>query len=251
MRVVIVDDEIPAVNEIKFLLGKYPDVEIVGEGYDGEEALQLAEMLKPDILFLDIHMNHLDGIETAYQLLKRPYCPYLVFATGYDEYAVRAFELNAVDYILKPFYEERMDKTIEKLRQSYRHKENMDEMNQQRALSTLGNLKLTDKIAVWDQEKIKIIDFQQILYLTVDGRQSVIMTESGRYLVQLNLKELELKLPPEKFMRTHRAYIVNLENIDEIQLWFNNTFMLRMKNCEDEIPVSRTYVKEFRQGIGL
>ncbi len=251
MRVIIIDDEIPALSELRYLLEKYEDVEIVGEGYDGEEAVGLIESLKPDAVFLDIHMANLDGIATAYHLTGKTSHPFFVFATGYDEYAVQAFELNAVDYILKPFNEDRMDITIERLRKSCSQKMNNDGKIQAGMLDCIVNLKLTDKIAVWDQEKIKIVDFQDISYVTVEGRQSIIVTEFGRYLVHLNLKELEIKLPKEKFFRTHRAFIVNLENIDEINVWFNNTFVVRMKNCKDEIPVSRTFVKEFRNAIGL
>ncbi|AOT72176.1 LytR/AlgR family response regulator transcription factor [Geosporobacter ferrireducens] len=251
MRVVIIDDEIPALSELRYLLEKYEDIEIVGEGYDGEEVVDLIESLKPDVVFLDIHMTNLDGITAAYQFIEKNSQPLLVFATGYDEYAVQAFELNAVDYILKPFNEERIDITIQRLRKSCSQQAMNNSKTQEKILDCIVNLKLTDKIAVWDQEKIKIIDFQDILYVTVEGRQSIIVTEFGRYLVHLNLKELEVRLPKEKFFRTHRAFIVNLENIDEINLWFNNTFVVRMRNCEDEIPVSRTFVKEFRNAIGL
>lgn len=251
MRVVIIDDEVPALRELRFLLEKYEDIEVVGEGYDGEDLEGLVEALKPDAVFLDIHMANLDGVAAAFRFLRRKEPPFFVFATGYDEYAVQAFEANAVDYILKPFSEERLDITIQRLRKGCTHKLASYDYNQEKMLDCFVNLKLMDKIAVWDQEKIKIIDFQEILYVTVEGRQSVIITEFGRFFVHLNLKELEVKLPKEKFFRTHRAFIINLENIDEISLWFNNTFVVRMKNCRDEIPVSRTFVKEFRNAIGL
>lgn len=251
MRAIIVDDELPAISEIRFLLEKFDHIKVIGEGYDGEEALILVEKLKPDVIFLDIHMSNLDGISTAYNLIQMKPSPMLVFATGYDEYAVKAFELNAVDYILKPFHEDRMALTVEKLVKAYQRADGDVEEHTLKALDSIVNMKLNDKMAVWDREKIKIIEYDEILYITVDGRQSMIFTGNGTFTLYMNLKELELKLPSNKFLRTHRSYIVNLDNIDEIKMWFNNTFVIHLKNCKEEIPVSRTYMREFRNSIGL
>jgi DNA-binding LytR/AlgR family response regulator len=251
----IVDDELPAVRELKFLLSKYPEIEVVGEAYDGEDALELARKVKPEVIFLDIHMTHRDGIETARELMKQKPAPFIVFATGYDQYALQAFELNAIDYLLKPFQEERIENTIARIMKWAEKKERMEtelgEKEIERMLQQTVNLKLSDKLAVWDIEKIKILDYHEILYISVDGRQCTVHTVHGNYIAYMNLKDLEVKLPSDRFLRTHRAYIVNLSNIDEIKIWFNNTFVIQMKNCKDEIPVSRTYMKVFRNTIGL
>lgn len=255
MRTMIVDDEIPAVRELKFLLSNYTEIEVVGEAYDGEDALELARKLKPEIIFLDIHMTSRDGIETARELIKQNPAPFIVFATGYDQYALQAFELNAVDYLLKPFQEERIASTIARIMKWAEKKETTEkvfvENEIEKMLQQTVNLKLTDKLAVWDTEKIKVIDYDEILYISVDGRQCTVHTVHGNYIAYMNLKDLEAKLPTDRFFRTHRAYIVNLSKIDEIKIWFNNTFIIQMKNCKDQIPVSRTYMKMFRHTIGL
>ncbi|MBB6217731.1 DNA-binding LytR/AlgR family response regulator [Anaerosolibacter carboniphilus] len=255
MRTIIVDDELPAVRELKFLLSKYPEIEIIGEAYDGEDALELIKKQKPDIVFLDIHMTNRDGIATARELITLKSVPFIVFATGYDQYALQAFELNATDYLLKPFREERIEATIVRIMNQIEKKKTMakglSEKDTEKLLHQTINLKLADKLAVWEAEKIKIIDYHEILYISVDGRQCTVHTQQENYMAYMNLKDLESKLPKDRFLRTHRAYIVNLSNIDEIKLWFNHTFLIQMKNCKDQIPVSRTYIKGFRNAIGL
>ncbi len=255
MRTIIVDDEMPAVRELRFLLSQYPEIEVVGEAYDGEEALELVKKLQPDVVFLDIHMTNRDGMATAREIMTLPTSPLIVFATGYDKYALEAFEVNAIDYLLKPFQEDRVETTIirimNRIETRGRTTKELSEKDVEKMLHQTFNLKLADKLAVWEGERIKIIDYHEILYISVDGRQCTVHTQHGNYIAYMNLKDLESKLPTDKFLRTHRAYIVNLGNIDEIKLWFNNTFLIQMKNCRDEIPVSRTYIKSFRNAIGL
>lgn len=242
LRAFIVDDEPLARDELKYLLLRSKQVEIVGEADCKEDALEQIRALRPDVVFLDIELAEDNGLELAKQLLPLNPTPVIVFATAYDEYALRSFELDAVDYILKPFNEKRIQQTLEKVHRMHR----VPEDTSQATLSPIQS----GKIAVLLDERIVLIDCQKIAYLGSCEGKCAIKTLEREYKVCESLTMLEKKLNSDQFIRVHRGFIVNIDHITEIQPWFNSTYNLIMKEGSS-IPVSRTYVKDLRNLFGF
>jgi DNA-binding LytR/AlgR family response regulator len=253
IRAVIVDDEIPARDELEYLLVKEDrNIKIIGRGQTGEEAVQLCNTLKPDVLFLDIHMYGMSGLECAKKILKQGFSPIIIFATAYDEYAVEAFEINAIDYILKPFSEERIRVTINKIHHLLNNKDvqNEDIFN---AITAIQEDKgIGDKIGIWANERFILVDKSDIVYVEAQRKHTLIYTISNQYECTIAFGELEKKLADRYFFKVHRSYIVNLNHIKEVGIWFNNNLSVVMKGYEkNKIPVARNQIKSFKQIIGM
>ncbi|WP_433957413.1 LytR/AlgR family response regulator transcription factor [Cytobacillus horneckiae] len=244
LKAYILDDEPLARDEIKYLLQRSKQVEILGESDCMEDALADIPMLKPDIVFVDIDLSEGNGLNVAKKIEEMVNQPAIVFATAYDEYALQAFDLNAVDYILKPINEDRLYKTIEKIKQMRNVKET------QPMLQTHVEPMKKDKLAVTVDERIVLITLKDILYLETAEGKCVIHTLKQAYTVGDALIVYEKKLNPNQFLRVHRSYLVNLDHVHEIEPWVNSTFNLIMKGNE-KVPVSRTYVKELKKHIGF
>lgn len=246
IRILIVDDEAPARDELRFLLERIPEIQIVDVAKNGKEALSKIEDTKPDVVFLDIQMPDMTGLSVCRELtlrLQPEEIPLIVFATAYDQHALEAFEVNAIDYILKPFDEERLKSTMEKIKRLLNNP-NSEPLN--RILSLLEKPKRA-KLPVEENERIVLLDPQEIVYCSICGRQVFIQTKSRDYTANYNLGELEQRLG---FLRTHKSYLVNPEMVREIIPWFNGAYNLVMqdekKTC---VPVSRTYLKEVRHSL--
>ncbi len=259
LKVFIVDDEMPSRAELRYLLEQYADVQVVGEAGSGREALERLQDAELDAVFLDIHLHDSDGVEVANELLTtlaKP--PIIIFASAYDAHAVRAFELEAVDYIVKPFSEQRLDKTVCRLRKYKAKLATAVEPAvgiEQRIASLLQNM-LQDqpprRIPVEKNGKIMLIDADEIVYATVEGRYATIFTDQQQYFTSFTLQELESRLPMPHFIRTHRAYIVNLNKTVELVPWFKGTVHLVMEDQRNsEVPVSRNAVKEVKKRLGF
>lgn len=244
LKAYIVEDEPLARDELKYLLVRSKQVEIVGEADCIMDAVMDITKLKPDLVFLDIDLAEDNGMDLAKQLLSLDPPPALVFATAYDEYAMQAFELNALDYILKPFDEDRIDKTLDKIKQMRKIGD------EKQPLLSPFKTDSNGKIAVLVGERIVIVEYDAIVYLeSVEGK-CTIKTMEDEYFVSEALVVLEKKLSSTQFMRVHRSFIVNMDHVVEIHPWFNSTYNLILKN-HSKVPVSRTYVKEFKQHIGF
>jgi two-component system response regulator LytT len=259
LKVFIVDDEVPARAELRYLLEQFADVEVIGEAGSGEEAIELIPEAEPDAVFLDIHLHDRDGVDVAqelYELMVSP--PIIIFASAYEIHAVRAFEADAVDYIVKPFSEHRLEKTlnrVRKLRQQAQQPQQAAPQLEERLQTLLQNV-LHDqqprRIPVEKNGKILLIDPNEIVYATLDGRYATIYTESDQYATSFTLQELENRLSHQQFFRTHRAYIVNLSKTAELVPWFKGTVHLIMQDRRrSEIPVSRNVVKELKKRLGF
>ncbi|MBY0121817.1 LytTR family DNA-binding domain-containing protein [Bacillus sp. S/N-304-OC-R1] len=244
LRAYIVDDEPLARDELKFLLNRSKEVEIAGESDCFEEAVADISILKPDLVFLDIELSEQNGLNLAKQLEALNLTPAIVFATAYDEYALQAFELNAIDYILKPYDENRLKKTLEKV------KKLQTNGNQSVPPAPLMKSDRSDKIPVNIDERIILLNYSEILYLESSEGKCTIKTKGQEYKLSETLVALEKKLNKRQFLRVHRSYIVNIDQIGEIEPWFNSTYNLIMKD-KSKVPVSRTYVKELKQLIGF
>ncbi|MFT9494058.1 LytR/AlgR family response regulator transcription factor [Anaerosolibacter sp.] len=252
MRCIIVDDEAPAREEIKYLLQKYSDIEIVGEADDGKQACELIVKVKPDVLFLDIQMRGMSGFDVASELYKQEIYPLIVFITAYDQYAIKAFEINAIDYLLKPISDERLSSTIERIQNTQKRNQNVNKIDIEDILKYINKPKLVQKISVYCNGKHIPLDPAEITLIGVEGRNTVIKSRKGEYVSNLSLSELEEKLRDFPFFRSHRSFLVNLEEIQEIDHWFHGTYQITMKGFpKDKIPVSRSNAHKFREIMNL
>jgi DNA-binding LytR/AlgR family response regulator len=248
LNVLIVDDEKYIRNEIRYFLEKHEDVNICGECGEGEEAISLVQKLNPDIIFLDIELQDMSGLLVARKLLDKENPPYIVFATAYDDYALQGFEMDAVDYIVKPFLEDRIKKTLDRLRKRIKLKVHDEEKVQ---TNDKDQIKL-DKLCVVKNSKLLLIDVREIKYIQSQKNEIIVHTKSGKYRCNNTLKELEDRFKEDKLIRTHKSFIVNIDFINEIIPWFNYTYKVKLKGEEEtEIPVSRNYLKKFKSILNI
>lgn len=246
IHVLVVDDEAPARDELTFLLGRVPDVIVEDTAGNGQEALQKIFKLKPQVVFLDIQMPDMTGLAVCRELLnklKAADLPIIIFATAYDQHALEAFEVNAVDYILKPFDEDRLQLTMEKVKRLLSQPAS-DSLN--RILALLERPQV-EKIPVELNERILLLNPEEIIYCYIAERHVMIKTLEQEYKTGYNLYDLEDKL---HFLRTHKSYLVNPDRVREVIPWFNGTYNLVMSDEKaTTVPVSRTYLKEVRQKL--
>lgn len=237
MRCIIVEDEYPSREELKFFIHEYSSIEILNEFEDSLEALKFLEKNSVDIIFLDINMPNLDGMSLGKIVSRFEEKPKIVFITAYKEYAVEAFEVDAFDYILKPYSEERIIYTLKKLENSER--------------SDSKEMSKCPKIILWQGEKMIVMEPEDIYYCEASERDTIVYTKDEKYIARINISNFLEKLPPDKFFRSHRSYILNIDKIQEIIPWFNNTYNIKLQDMEGEIPVSRNNIKKFRRIMGI
>lgn len=247
LKAFIVDDEPLARDELAYLLKRSKQIEVVGESDCIESSLEKINTLNLDVIFLDIQLADESGLELAALVNELEHPPLLVFATAFDEYALKAFELNAVDYILKPFDEKRVLQTIDRL---YKLKENKKPAIPFSARKNNYANERSEKLAITIDEKIVIVNIADVLYIGTNEGKTVIVTEKTKYSVSDSLVTFERKLQHSSIIRVHRAYLVSVDAIVEIEPWFNSTYNLIMKDGE-KVPVSRTYTKELKQLLGF
>lgn len=240
MKAIIVDDEFLAREELKYFIQNYSNLDIMGEFADGIEVLKFIQNNEVDVIFLDINIPSLDGVLLAKSISKFIKKPYIIFITAYKEHAVEAFEVEAFDYILKPYSESRIISMLKKLESS-----NINEKN----ASPKNNI--SNKISLWKNEKIIVVDVDDIYYCLARERITFVFTKNEEYSVNLCISEFYEKLPKNIFFKCHRSYIVNLNKIREIIPWFNNTYNLKLQNIDHEVPVSRSNIKEFKHLMNI
>jgi len=257
LSAVIVDDEQLARDELAYLVKNIGDVSVVAQGKNGLEAVSLIREHNPDMVFLDVQMPGLDGFGVIKKLLdKKVPLPEIVFATAYDQYAVKAFEVNAVDYILKPFDKKRVAQSIEKTRAKIETGNGPEEK-----LDTLVRMLETQKsqrakILVKAAGRLFLADQKDICYATIeDGVITVVASGHVGMEGQSNcrtLEELYENLDPQFFWRAHRSFLVNINHIREVVPWFKSSYQLRMDDKKQtEIPVSRAQTRRLRELFNL
>jgi two-component system, LytTR family, response regulator LytT len=263
LRVVIVDDEALARQELQYLLEAAGDVEVVAAGSNGIEGVELIKAQKPDLVFLDVQMPGLDGFGVLKKLLeKKMRLPQVVFATAYDRYAVRAFEVNAVDYLLKPFDRARVKQTLEKARARMPAVEAAGDAGTAAKLDALIRLMgeaqaapkaQTGKVVVRAQNRLLLVDQREICFASIeDGAISVVTAAVEGSSNCRTLEELLDQLDPETFWRAHRSFVVNIQHIREVVPWFKSSYQLRMDDPKKtEIPVSRNQTKRLKELFNL
>lgn len=245
IKTLLVDDEELARLLVKNFIKSDPDFEVIGEAENGFEAIKLINELKPDVIFLDIQMPKLTGLEML-ELIPSP--PLVVFSTAYDQFAIAAFEKNAIDYLLKPFSKDRFLKTLQKVKEKYELKVDPAQELKPLLKMTSSHEKTTDKIVIKDGNKIEVVPFEDVIFLESYGDYVWIHTPKGKFLKQRTMKEFESQLPP-KFLRVHRSYLVNGDYIQKLELYEKNTYQLILKNGT-KISVSRNGYKELKETLG-
>jgi len=252
IKALIVDDEYPARMELRFQLERFPDVEIIGEAANAREALRLISALDYDVVFLDVQMPGMTGIDLARQLKGRETPPKVVFVTAFENYALPAFEIRAVDYLLKPFEPNRLAETVQRLREvtgatgpaaqaggAAAERQGEEEARKNNALSFL----LCEK----DDKQIPL-PLSEIVFIFSEGYNVFAKTYSDRLVTRFTLQELTERLPADQFFRSHRSYLINIFQVKEISPYFNGAYILKMKDKEhSEVIVSRANVKRMKE----
>jgi two-component system, LytTR family, response regulator LytT len=245
----IVDDETLARDELAYQLQRFPDIEVCATAANGIEAVKMIEDLEPDLVFLDVQMPGLDGLGVLRTLQERQIpLPHIIMATAFDQYAVEAFRLEALDYLLKPVEADRLDVTIERARRVIG--------DRQKALEAAPAPKpasLRSKILVRSGQRNLVIDANDLVYATIgEGLITIVASQLEGQSNYRTLEELQSNLDPEIFWRVHRSYLVNLNRVKEVIPWFKSSFQLRMDDKkQSEIPVSRTQAKRLRALLRL
>jgi two-component system LytT family response regulator len=235
MKIIIIDDEQLARDLVKTYLSDYPFVEIIAECSDGFQGLKAIQDLKPDLVFLDVQMPKLTGFEML-ELLENP--PVIIFTTAYSEFALKAFEKNAVDYLLKPFSKERFQKAIEKAQEKTEPKEN-NSAKLKELSATIAYSEKTERIVVKTGTKIQVIALSELLYLEAQDDYVMLYTSEGKFLKQQTMKHYESTLDPTVFIRVHRSYIVNIKEVVKIEPYEKDSHQIVLKN-NLKLPVSRS-----------
>jgi two-component system LytT family response regulator len=245
LKALIVDDEPPARQIIRAYLNKNAAIEVVGECDNGFDALKSIQELRPDILFLDIQMPKITGLELV-EVLEQP--PHIVFITAYDEFAIKAFELNAVDYLLKPFSEKRFNAAVEKVLKQ-------QETGVQVDLSTMGNVQIQpdaniDRIVVKKGSQLHVLSLDEVLFVEAQDDYVMIHTSSGRFLKSKTMKYYESQLPAQEFVRIHRSYIVNVSKIQSLEPYDKETY-LAIISQEHKLKISRNGYRKLKEHLNF
>jgi two-component system, LytTR family, response regulator LytT len=253
LRALIVDDEQLARDELCFQLEQLGGVAIVGLAGNGLEALESIERLKPDLVFLDVQMPGLTGFEVARRILDRQLNCHVVFVTAFDQYAIEAFEVNAVDYVLKPVEPHRLDQALQRARRWVETEAPLNEQLEKIVKLVGERQQRRGQTAVKVGERFLLVQADDIIYASLNGDTITIVTGtlSGTSNYR-TLDELQARLDPEVFWRVHRSHLVNINKIKEIVPWFSRNYILRMKDGKaTEIPVSRSQTKRLREYLKL
>jgi DNA-binding LytR/AlgR family response regulator len=250
IRTVIIDDEPLAREELCFLLKEVDDVTIVGQAENGHAALEIIHRLTPDLILLDIQMPGMDGFQLIEEMIFLEHLPAIIFTTAYDRYAMKAFEVSAVDYLLKPIEKGRLEKALQKVRNSLRAGRASVEERLEALLRSLdqGRPKVS-RISIKKGDRYIPIDVEDIVYAYIsDGVVYARLEKAEGMLNYRTIEELELDLDPRIFQRVHRSYIANIHRITEIIPWFSGTYQLKMNDDRHtEIPLSRAQAKKLRR----
>jgi two-component system LytT family response regulator len=233
LTAIIVDDERLARRELRSLLSEFAEISIIGEAENLTEAVNLIQNQKPDVIFLDIQLQN----ENGFDLLEKVEKDFkLIFVTAFDEFAIRAFEINALDYLLKPVNPERLAKTLERLLET----DEKPEKNWRK-------LEYEDRLFIEIGERSKFLKISSIKCICADGDYTQIFTDDGKkHLVTKPLKEWEDRLPEKFFVRIHRSTIVNLEFIEKVETWFSRSYQIYLREMKEPLTVSRRYAAQLK-----
>ena len=247
MRILIIDDEPLARELIKSFLKDYGQIEIVGECADGFEGIKAIQEKQPDLIFLDVQMPKITGFEML-ELLENP--PAIVFTTAYNEYAIKAFEMNAVDYLLKPFSRDRFKQAIEKAIDG----QNLKELAGKKLVAIQNDTNLLtgplQRIVVKTGSKIQVLPVSEVIYLESQDDYVMIYTGTGKFLKQQTMKYFDAALDKQMFVRIHRSYMVNVSHIAQLEHYEKESYRLVLKD-KRSLPVSKSGYGELKRMLGI
>lgn len=249
----VVDDEQLAREELSYLLADFPEIDILETASNGLEAVKLIEQHEPDLVFLDVQMPGLDGLSVIRRLREQDaYLPYFVLATAFDQYAIEAFRLEAMDYMLKPVDKDRLSECIARARRVIEDKQRTEEEKHTEAGQAKPSLQRS-KLLIRSNNRNLIVDVNEMIYATIeDGLITVVTPHLEGHSNYRTIEELQSNLDPNIFWRVHRSFLVNINKIREVIPWFKSSFQLKMDDKKQtEIPVSRIQTKRLRALLKL
>jgi two-component system, LytTR family, response regulator len=254
MKTIVVDDEELARDELRFLLEQLGGIDVVAQAGNGVEALRVIEEFQPDLVMLDVQMPGLTGFEVARRVVQAGIESQVVFVTAYDQYAIDAFEVNAVDYLLKPVEPGRLAVAVERVRKRLAAEKVKKEADLEPLLQMLADRQARrEQLAIKIEERFLLVQADEVVHASVEDDQIRVVTNSlsgtSNYRT---LDELQTRLDPSVFWRVHRSHLVNINKIKEIVPWFSRNYILKMKDAKGtEIPVSRSQTRRLRDYLKL
>ncbi len=247
LRTILIDDEQPARDVIKFYLKDFPEIEILGEFADGFSGLKAIQELKPDLVFLDVQMPKLTGLELL-DLLDQP--PLIIFSTAYDQYAIKAFEMNAIDYLLKPYSKERFIQAVQKAMTLAGNGIRLSAPVESLVKTLEENPEFLQRIAVKSRHKVSVVPIDDIVYLEAEGDYVMIYTRDAKHLKEKTMKYFETHLDPAQFIRIHRSFIVNAQFIDRIEYYDKENYAVLTKTGA-KLRASTSGYKILKQALNM
>ena len=247
LRTILIDDEQPARGVIKFYLKDFPEIEILGEFADGFSGLKAIQELKPDLVFLDVQMPKLTGLELL-DLLDQP--PLIIFSTAYDQYAIKAFEMNAIDYLLKPYSKERFIQAVQKAMTLAGNGIRLSAPVESLVKTLEENPEFLQRIAVKSRHKVSVVPIDDIVYLEAEGDYVMIYTRDAKHLKEKTMKYFETHLDPAQFIRIHRSFIVNAQFIDRIEYYDKENYAVLTKTGA-KLRASTSGYKILKQALNM
>lgn len=242
IKAIIVEDEQHSLERIKFLLKSYEEIVIIGDASDGETAVEIINRLKPDLIFLDIQLPVINGFEVIDRI---KYKPMIVFTTAYDQYALKAFDVNGIDYLLKPISKEKLDRAIKRV---LNNKININD-NIFSAIKDIVKKKVyLKRFSIKSKDEILIIPQEDVYYFKAEDKYVFLCTIKKEYFYDATIKELEKMLDPEIFLRIHRSYIISIDKIKKIDKWFLGEYKVKLSGeNETSLKISRSYLPKVRK----
>ena len=250
LTTIVVDDEKLACDELSYLLKDFPEVEVIATGSNGLDAIELIRKLEPEVVFLDVHMPGLDGLGVVRRLREKGIeLPHFIFVTAYDQYAVEAFRLEAMDYLLKPVDKVRLAETIERAKRAVQDKQAPAEPAVPASAPKSAPAAPRTKLLVRANNRNFIVDANDVIYATIDdGLITLVTTTIEGHSNYRTVEDLQANLDRDLFWRVHRSYLVNINRIKEVVPWFKSSYQLRMDDRKHtEIPVSRVQTRRLRE----
>lgn len=246
VNTLIVEDELPSLERLKGQLGAFPQIRVMGEARDGEGAVAAINKLKPDLVFLDIELPEFNGFEVLNRISGMPM---VVFVTAFNEYAVKAFEENAVDYLLKPTSGQRLQKCIDRILKE-RQKLEPELIADLRNLLQEPKRQTTNLLPVKCGDEVRFIPAGEVYYFQAEGKCVYLATHNRRHLYDATLKEIETKVEPERFARISKSAIVAIDKIEKLSRWFQGSYLAVMADeNKTELKTGRAYLPALRQRL--
>ena len=240
LRVLLADDEAPARRKLARFLEDHADVELVGQAANGIDAVDLIAMTQPDVVFLDIHMPDLDGLGVAEAMLARERPPRIVFVTAHDRYAVKAFEVSALDYLLKPYDRDRFERALERTRRALETEPAAGSGLADMLAAVRKEERYARRLLVSNDGRSSFVPVGEIRRLESDGNNVVVHCRSASFSLRSTLESLEARLDPEQFARVHRTHLINIDDIAEVNPWFHGDYKIKLRDGS-ELTWSRRY----------